>query len=312
MNASLFSGVIRPYYENVLNIERVDNKKLLDQFNYVFKSAYGDGNCFYNSAGMQLIKQLVDYKTYNKLDRFSEEWWKIQYEKQTQIRNELSAYLKKIYSKIKDNAKIQSNQLDYIKYLKNNGPNFDNVSKIETPISSKYWGTDDELYYIALLYNCFIIIIPPKSKSLRTINFNNNIDIDKDDVDNIVDNLIDPNEKNITASSVPQIITEMKNLNKQIIVMIGGGGHWDYAIPEQLNQSGGSNTIVSKPIPTSKSTIKITSNKKHNKQARTNTNTKTRKHENKITHKLKDSINATTTKNKNKKKTTKIGKRREI
>ena len=295
--ASKFSGVIRPYYMNILNNERADNDKLLKEFKYVFKQAYGDGNCFYNSAGMQLITS-VDYKTYNKLDRFSNEWRKIQYEKQTQIRNELSVYLKKIYSKIKDNANIQSNQLDYIKYLKNNGPNFDNVSQIETPISDKYWGTDDELYYIALLYNCFIIIIPPNSKSLRTINFNNNIDIDKDTVDNIVGKLINPIETNIIASSVPKIITKMKSLNKQIIVMIGGGEHWDYAIPEQLNQSGGSNTIPPKSTPIlnyiSKSTIKITSNKKPNKR------TKTKKHENKITHKLKDSINATTTKNKKK------------
>jgi len=71
----------------------------------------------------------------------------------------------------------------------------------------------------------------------------------------------------------------------------------------RLNQAGGSNTIPPKskpnPIPISKSTIKITSNKKPNKR------TKTRKHANKITHKLKDSINATTTTTKNKKKTRK-------
>jgi hypothetical protein len=62
---------------------------------------------------------------------------------------------------------------------------------------------------------------------------------------------------------------------------------------------GGSNTISpkSKPIPISKSTIKVTSNKKPNKRTRT----KTRKHANKITHKLKEN----NSKNKNKKKTRK-------
>jgi hypothetical protein len=63
--------------------------------------------------------------------------------------------------------------------------------------------------------------------------------------------------------------------------------------------AGGSNTIPPKskpnPIPISKSTIKITSNKKPNKR------TRTRKHENKITHKLKEN----NSKNKNKKKTRK-------
>ena len=287
----------------------------MKEFKYVFKQAYGDGNCFYNSAGMQLIKS-VDYKTYNKLDRFSEEWWKIQYTKQTQIRNELSAYLKKIYLKIQNNEKFKTSKLNYIKYLRTNGQNFDNVSKIETPISGKYWGTDDELYYIALLYSCYIIIIPPNSKIFRTIFFNNDLNVDTNTVDTIVDKLMDPIEKNITALDVERIITEMTGLKKQIIVMIGGGGHWDYAIPEQLNQGGGgSNTISPKSTPISntisntisKSTIKITSNKKPNKRTRTKTKTGkgTKKHANKITHKLKDSINATATTTKNKKKTRK-------
>jgi hypothetical protein len=51
---------------------------------------------------------------------------------------------------------FKKSQLEYIKYLQKNGPgNFDNVSKIETPISGYYWGTDDELFYISLLYNCW-------------------------------------------------------------------------------------------------------------------------------------------------------------
>jgi hypothetical protein len=239
--ASRFSGVIRPYYEQILEKEKTSIDDILQSVGYIFKSGYGDGNCFYNSAGMQLIKPPVSYKQYNLLDRFSQEWWKPQNEKQSELRNKLAEFLSKIYNKVKDLNEFKESQLEFIKYLQKYGKTkFDNVSTIDTPISGYYWGTDDELFYISLLYNCFVVILSPNSQEFQTIEYKTLLTIDSSDHANTFKIISDPTRNNYDADGLKLALSSN---TKPVVFMVGGGGHWDYAIPLSLNQSGGSNNI---------------------------------------------------------------------
>ena len=238
-NATLFSGIIRPYYEQILEKEKKSIDSMLQSVNYTFKGGYGDGNCFYNSAGMQLIEPKIDYKNYNSLNIFSNQWLSPQYERQTKLRSELSQFLLKIYNKVKDLQEYQQSKLEFIQYLQKHGPqNFDNVSTIKTPIDSYYWGTDDELFYISLLYSCFVVILSPGSQQFQTIEYENPLDIGSIDDKNTFKIISDPTRNNYDAGGLNLALSNNK---KPVVFMVGGRGHWDYAIPLTLNQEGGSN-----------------------------------------------------------------------
>jgi hypothetical protein len=262
-NASDFSGVIRPYYEEILRKEKLSINDMLKSVDYIFKSGYGDGNCFYNSAGMQIIDPKIDYKKYNSLDRFSEEWWKQQNEKQHNLRTKLAEFLSKIYNKVKGLKEFKESKLEFIQYLQKYGPNnFDNVSTIQTPIGSYYWGTDDELFYISLLYNCFVVILSPNSQQFQTIEYKTLLNIDSSDAENTFKIISDPTRNNYDANGLKSALNPNK---KPVVFMVGGRGHWDYAIPLTLNQSGGSNNIP-RPITytNAANTTHAASKSKHN------------------------------------------------
>ena len=272
-NASGFSGVIRPYYEDILKKEKKSIDEMLKSVGYIFKSGYGDGNCFYNSAGMQLIKPPVDYKQYNSVDRFSELWWKPQNEKQSKLRTELAEFLSKIYNKVKDFKEFKESQLEFIKYLQKYGPNnFDNVSTIKTPIDSYYWGTDDELFYISLLYDCFVVILSPGSQEFQTIEYITPDNIDSSDAANTFKIISDPTRNNYNADGLKSALSSNK---KPVVFMVGGRGHWDYAISSTLNQSGGSNNIP-RSITYTNAAITNHSKSKHNSSFKVSSSSKTK------------------------------------
>jgi hypothetical protein len=228
---SAFAGIMKNFYDDLLKKEGDARDAILGSVGYTFKSAYGDGNCFYNSAGMQLIDDpVVDYNVYDKLDR-NKEWQDTQFTKQTKLRTELSAYLTKLYDKLKPHSNFDTSENITIKYLRTNGPEFKNVSTILSGIGSQFWGTDDELYFIAALYGCFIVILPSNDTNFQTIEYPEKINSDESDQDKLFNALSETSTHILESSELIAKLAEVKKAAKQIIFMLGGKGHWDYAIP---------------------------------------------------------------------------------
>jgi hypothetical protein len=228
--ARMFAGIMKDFYDNLLTKESDTRDGILGAVGYTFKSAYGDGNCFYNSAGMQLIDPVVDYIVYDKLAR-NEEWQRTQLEKQTRLRTDLTAYLKKLYNKLNTHSDFATSENITIKYLRTNGPNFQNVSTIRSGIGSQFWGTDDELYFIAALYDCFIAILPSNDTNFQTIEYTEKIDSDEVNQDKLFKALSAPSIPILSHDELIAKLGEVTRAKKQIIFMLGGKGHWDYAIP---------------------------------------------------------------------------------
>jgi len=226
----MFAGIMKDFYDNLLTKESDTRDGILGAVGYTFKSAYGDGNCFYNSAGMQLIDPVVDYIVYDKLAR-NEEWQRTQLEKQTRLRTDLTAYLKKLYNKLNTHSDFATSENITIKYLRTNGPNFQNVSTIRSGIGSQFWGTDDELYFIAALYDCFIAILPSNDTNFQTIEYTEKIDSDEVNQDKLFKALSAPSIPILSHDELIAKLGEVTRAKKQIIFMLGGKGHWDYAIP---------------------------------------------------------------------------------
>ena len=225
----IFAGIMKGFYDDLLTKEGNARDAILAAVGYIFKSAYGDGNCFYNSAGMQLIGSVVDYKVYDKLDR-NNEWQRTQFEKQTTLRTALADYLKKLYTNLQSHSNFATSENITIKYLRTNGPDFQTVSTILTGIGSRYWGTDDELYFIAALYGCFIVILPSNDTNFQTIEYTEKIDSDSDQAE-LFKALSEPSIPVLSPDVLITKLAEVKATAKQIIFMLGGKGHWDYAIP---------------------------------------------------------------------------------
>jgi hypothetical protein len=226
-----FAGTMRDFYDDLLKKEGDARETTLAAVGYTFKSAYGDGNCFYNSAGMQLIGPVVDYNGYDKLNR-NDEWQTTQLQKQARLRTDLTEYLKKLYSRLKSHSNFATSENITIKYLRTNGgKEFVNVSTIKSGIGSQFWGTDDELYFIAALYDCFIVILPSNDTNFQTIEYTEKINSDESDQDKLFNALSDPSIPIFSPDELIAKLGEITRAKKQIIFMLGGKGHWDYAIP---------------------------------------------------------------------------------
>jgi hypothetical protein len=230
--ARIFAGIMKGFYDNLLKKEGDARDAILGSVGYTFKSAYGDGNCFYNSAGMQLFDPMtVDkYIEYDKLAR-NNQWQNTQFEKQTKLRTELTDYLQKLYTKLQSHSNFATSTNSTIKYLHTNGPEFKNVSTILSGIGSQFWGTDDELYFIAALYNCFIVILPSNDTNFQTIEYSEKINSDESNQDKLFKALSNTSIPVLSPVELTKQLTEMNAKGKQIIFMLGGKGHWDYAIP---------------------------------------------------------------------------------
>jgi hypothetical protein len=227
-----FAGIMKNFYDALLAKEGNARDGILGVVGYTFKSAYGDGNCFYNSAGMQLIDPMTVDKhiEYDKLAR-NEKWVATQFDKQTKLRTALTAYLQKLHAKLQSHPNFATSESISIKYLRTNGvKDFVNVSTIKSGIDRQFWGTDDELHFIAALYNCFIVILPSNDTNFQTIEYTGNIDSEADR-NKLFDALSDPSIPVLSPDELIAKLAEVTRDKKQIIFMLGGKGHWDYAIP---------------------------------------------------------------------------------
>ena len=230
-----FAGIMKDFYHDLLTKESDTRDGILGTVGYTFKSAYGDGNCFYNSAGMQLIAPMTVDKhiEYDKLAR-NEQWQAVQFNNQTDLRTALAAYLKKLYVKLQSHSNFAKSENITIKYLRTNGgKDFVNVSTIKSGIGPQFWGTDDELYFIAALYDCFIVILPSNDTNFQTIEYTEKIDSDETDQDKLFKALSEPSIPIFSPSKLITKLDEVTSAKKQIIFMLGGKGHWDYAIPSK-------------------------------------------------------------------------------
>ena len=229
-----FAGTMRNFYGDLLTKEGNARDSILEAVGYTFKSAYGDGNCFYNSAGMQLIDPMTvdEYTEYDKLAR-DEQWQKTQFQKQGILRTALTAYLQKLYAKLQSHPKFATSESISITYLREKGAtSFKNVSTIRSGVDRPFWGTDDELHFIAALYNCFIVILPSNDTNFQTIEYIEEINSDEAE-DKLFKALSDPSIPVLSPDGLITKLGEVTTAKKQIIFMLGGKGHWDYAIPSK-------------------------------------------------------------------------------
>jgi hypothetical protein len=181
---------------------------------------------------MQLFnpKTVAEYIDYDKLNR-NDEWVDTQFVKQRRLRRELTAYLKKLYAKLQLHPNFNTSASISITYLREKGPGFENVSTIKSGIDRTYWGTDDELYFIAALYDCFIVILPSNDTNFQTIEYTGKFKSDEVDPDKLFNALSDPRVPVLSPGELIAKLAEVKAAKKRIIFMLGGKGHWDYAIP---------------------------------------------------------------------------------
>lgn len=242
-----FDTVIFSFYDIYLKKEGNTQDRLLETVNYTRQPSRGDGNCFYNSAGMQLFDDISDgngpinYIEYNKLyeiDFKDINWRKPQHDRQTMLRTELCNYLKKIHTKLNLHPNFADSTNNMIKYLREKGPNFGSVCKLSTideGVNDEYFGSDDELYFIAALYNWFIVILPPKSRAFRTINPKKRIECrDDEDVDAVYNEITDLTSDeggNVAPDELNKILSMKRDEGKQVLFMVGQRNHWEYAIP---------------------------------------------------------------------------------
>ena len=287
--------------------------ELLKAVKYIKQRTNGDGNCFYNSIGMLSSEYLRD-KDKDKFDKYEggniHEKYKIQYVEQIRVRRELTQFMTNIYQVIKDVDKSSSQYKDsnIIKYIVRYGPTFKYVSIEKSPVGSKYYGTDSEIYFASLYYQRPIVTVTGisdvtvfnvfywKYYQIGEMNFVDYLKQDESaiDVKAVLNFLYDSNE---------QLSCELDDISVFLMYypnsyfLVGGTGHWSYAINMDLFSSksddssvpvtpisrisvgGDYSKLVTHNIRVTKK-IKKNDNKYHNKSSSSKT---TRKH--KITRK---------------------------
>ena len=258
LNEELASTLERSRKETVSNVPPVIPKKikgpkgaseLLNAVNYINQRSNGDGNCFYNSVGMLSSEHLKNRDNFNAYEaKKLEEKYNIQYTEQTRVRTELAAFMTDIYNVIKDVDRSSSlyKNSPIIKYIvRNGGDNFKYVSTIQSPIGSRYFGTDSEIYFASLFYQQPIVTITGMSDvaiynifywEYYDINGINFVDYFKQDRANIDMNKVlkfleqSSNQVSYDVDTVSVFLMYYPNS----YFLVGGTGHWSYAINMDL------------------------------------------------------------------------------
>ena len=134
-----------------------------------------------------------------------------------------------------------------IKYIVTNGDknNFKYVSTIKTPVGSRYFGTDSEIYFASLYYRQPIVTVTGISDvsvfnifywdyyDINGVVFTEYIRGDADD--------IDANEVlNFIENSSQQLLCGVNDISVFLLYypssyfLVGGRGHWSYAVNKKL------------------------------------------------------------------------------
>jgi uncharacterized protein (DUF1810 family) len=240
---------------------------LLDVIGYDFMRSDGNGNCYYNSIGMLTMvnfdKQIYDRQS---IDQQNE----TQFREQSRVRRQLTAFVRAIYNKIQG-FDIESYTRNYpdrqtvmIRYLLNNGPIFDVISRISRSVEPRYYGSENEIYFTSLMYERPIISLPGVEdiRNFDIIWFQNY----KPGGRNFIQYVNDPSTTDRmivdflanNASRQPHDIGDtidflMNHPNSYII--IGGRGHWSYALPRVAGGQAGGRIENNKTRKNSKSVI---------------------------------------------------------
>ena len=224
---------------------------LLSAVKYIKQRTNGDGNCFYNSIGMLSSEYLRDK---DKFDNYENEdlttikqKYDIQLVEQTRVRTDLAAFMTNIYNVIQniDKNSVQYKESSIIKYILRYGPTFKYVSTIKSPVGSKYYGTDSEIYFASLFYSEPIITVIGMSDvtvfnifywkyyQIGEMNFVDYLKQDKSaiDVKAVLNFLSDSNEQ---LSCDLDDISVFLMYYPNSYFLVGGRGHWSYAINTEL------------------------------------------------------------------------------
>jgi hypothetical protein len=276
--------------------------QLLSAVKYTKQITNGDGNCFYNSVGILSSKYLRD-ENYESLPIIKK--YDIQRIEQERVRTELATFMTDIYNVIQNIDKESSQYKDssIIKYIIRNGKsNFKYVSTIRSPVGSKYYGTDSEIYFASLLYREPIVTVTGMSDvttfnvfywkyyQIGGIDFDKYLKQDESAIDiRAVLNFLSDSNEQLSCDLEDISIFLMYYPNSYFLV--GGRGHWSYAINTELigarksidssvSSVGGSDS--KQAVYNVRVTKKIKKNNNNNKSS-SSSSKKTRKH--KITRK---------------------------
>jgi hypothetical protein len=280
----------------------VGSAQLLKGVGYVNMKTTPNGNCFYNAIGMlsSVYSQYKDaYEEYTSMT--TEKQDELQYKEQSRVRRDLTTFLMNIYNLIKDVVNKSSRQYlnsPILKYIMEKGENrFKYVSKIAPRVGSKYFGSDSEIYFVSLLYSQPIVTVTGISE---VTNFN----IFYWDTYNINSTPFLEYLRNVTPETTVTRATAVINfldvhniqqsygldLTSDFLVnylysyfLIGGRGHWTYAVNVNLLNTGegtelGGGGIDKKILTHTPRFTKKIKNKYYKKYAETSLQKTTKKH----------------------------------
>jgi nicotinic acid mononucleotide adenylyltransferase len=237
-----------------LGPKRADGAKgaseLLKSVKYVQQRSNGDGNCFYNSIGMLSSEHVIVKDMFDAYQSKSiSHKYRIQFDEQSRVRVDLAEFMIRIYNIIKNVDKKSKQYMDspIIKYIVTNGDknDFKYVSTIKSPIGSRYYGTDSEIYFASLYYNQPIVTVTGISDvsvfnvfywddyRINDVMFTDYVKGDADDIDA-------KKVLNFIEKSNQQLLCGVDDISVFLLYypssyfLVGGRGHWSYAVNKKL------------------------------------------------------------------------------
>ena len=241
-----------------------------------------------------------EYDKYVKMSL--KEQYDIQFKEQSRVRTELADFLTKIYKLIK--PIVDENSAEYknspiLKYIIKNGEReFKYVRKISKSVGYKYYGSDEEIYFASLLYlQPIITVIGVSDNTVFNIFDWNTYSIkDESGVDVLFTDYIKRSEDEIGEGGIKRVISFLLEENRQYsyftadtsnfllshpssYFLVGGRGHWTYAVNEGLLEGGGEVVAASSGgnAPYKVRTTKKIKNKYYKKESSSSSSSKTTK-----------------------------------
>ena len=311
--------------------EGIGWQRMLETIRYRFMRARGNGNCYYNSIGMLTASPDV-LRRYEGMG--DEQKDAVQQQQQTRVRTQLTEFMRAIYFRI-GRSRFDINQYEKNARSRGAGVNFQSginnirfllyvgskdfrpISEIDVGVSPEFHGGETEMAFTSLFFQRPILTItanlpngdqagsfdaryferyaPSGYNSLSEFLTTPGVTANQ-----IVDFIV--NQGVISVLSLEQgsqmIIAGNSIIPPQpAMILVGGQGHWDYAIPSP--DLGASIPRAGVGVRSSAKRGGQTSNitKKNKSSVRTSVNKKTRKTTNTNTR------NNNSSKNKNKNKT---------
>ena len=330
--------LLNEYKLYVESQEGIGWQRMLDTIHYRFMPARGNGNCYYNSIGM-LTASEADLEGYQ--DMIIEQQYVVQQRQQTRVRMQLTDFMRTIFNSIgaadfKINeyersarsrgagANFQSgiNNIRFLLYL--GSQDFRPISEIDVGVSPEFHGGETEMAFTSLFFQRPILTIaanlpngdqagsfdaryferyaPEGYNSLSGFMTTPGVTANQ-----IVDFIVSQSVISVLSleEGSQMIIAGNRRPPHPAMILVGGQGHWDYAIPNtglgaSIPRAGvGLGASVRSSLRSSAKRGGQTSNitKKNKNSIRISVNKKTRKTTKTTTR------NNNSPKNKNKKKT---------